>query len=191
MKNFLMSHLLALLYLVGLTSICHTAAATPAARTSATVLYVTDGDTIKVKIAGRKESVRLIGIDSPESKLNDRAYKQAYRSSMDVETIVQIGQQSKKYLSKLIPVGSVVTLEQDIEPRDRYGRILAYVYLPDGAMANEQMLEMGYASLLTIPPNVKYNTRFTNAAKRGREANRGLWGSGSFLNGTVVEKRKP
>lgn len=186
MKNIITS-----LFLVGLLAICRTASAEKLQLTSATVLYVTDGDTIKVKIDGRKESVRLIGIDAPESKHNDRAYKQAFRSATDVDTIVNLGRQSKEHLSKLIPENSVVKLEQDVEPRDRYGRMLAYVYLPDGSMANERMLEMGYASTLTIPPNVKYVDRFTNAAKTGRSANRGLWASSSFLNGTVVGKRKP
>ena len=191
MKNIFSTRLISLLFVTALVALCQPAIAAPPSRTSATILYVTDGDTIKVKIDGRKESVRLIGIDAPESKHNDRAYKQAYRSSTDVESIVKLGKQSKQHLLKLAPEGSLVKLEQDVEPRDRYGRILAYVYLPDGSMVNEQMLEMGYASPLTIPPNVKYVDRLTNAAKRGRAANRGLWASSSFLNGTVVEKRKP
>jgi micrococcal nuclease len=160
--------------------ISQNALAHPTQRTIATVLYVTDGDTIKVKINGRKESVRLIGIDAPESRANDRAYKQALRSRADLETILALGKQSKQFLSQRLPASSTVQLEEDVQPRDRYGRLLAYVYLPNGMMVNEEILISGYASVLTIPPNVRYVERFTRAAKEARKAKRGLWTASGF-----------
>ena len=62
-----------------------------------------------------------------------------------------------------------------VDPRDRYGRALAYVYLSDGRMFNELLAERGYAVPLTIPPNVDFADRFVAAARRAREAGRGLW----------------
>jgi len=69
-----------------------------------------------------------------------------------------------------------VELEYDVTATDKYGRTLAYVYLPGGLMVNEQILRAGYAQLLTIPPNVKYVDRFTAAQKEAVAASRGLWG---------------
>jgi micrococcal nuclease len=139
---------------------------------------VVDGDTIKVRNGDRIESVRLIGIDAPESNPNDRAFRQAERTSLDIKTIVQLGKRSKYHLQNLLPVGTVVKLETDADPRDRYGRLLAYVYLPSGAMVNETMLASGFASPLTVPPNVKYAERFAKVSRESRNAKRGLWAEG-------------
>jgi len=68
-----------------------------------------------------------------------------------------------------------VRLEFDVQQKDRYGRLLAYVYLPDGRMLNEVLLEEGYAALLTVPPNVKYAERLRKAQKRAVEEGKGLW----------------
>ena len=75
-------------------------------------------------------------------------------------------------------------LELDLQKIDPYGRLLAYVYLPDGEMFNETLLRQGYAQVATFPPNVKYVDRFLEAQREAREANRGLWGSllGSYAN---------
>ena len=67
-------------------------------------------------------------------------------------------------------------LELDVQNMDPYGRLLAYVYLPDGQMFNETLLEEGYAQVATFPPNVKYQKLFLKAQREAREANRGLWG---------------
>jgi hypothetical protein len=67
-------------------------------------------------------------------------------------------------------------LELDVQKIDPYGRLLAYVYLPDGEMFNEVLLEESYAQIATFPPNVKYVYRFLEAQREARAANRGLWG---------------
>jgi micrococcal nuclease len=149
---------------------------------NASIINVVDGDTITVRLGERTESVRLIGIDTPESRFNKRAALQAERSEKDVRTILNLGKQAYAALRSLAPKGSMVRLEFDVERRDRYDRLLAYVYSHDGVMLNEEMISRGYAQLLTIPPNVRYVERFTKALKKSQQAGRGLWSSGGFRN---------
>jgi micrococcal nuclease len=79
-------------------------------------------------------------------------------------------------MESLVPPGTRVRLVTDVEPYDRYDRLLAYVYrLDDGLFVNAEMLRRGYASVLTIPPNVAHADRFFVLQRRAREANRGLW----------------
>ena len=83
--------------------------------------------------------------------------------------------------------GEEVRLELDLQKIDPYGRLLAYVYLPDGEMFNETLLRQGYAQVATFPPNVKYQERFLEAQREAREANRGLWGlSASAHSGDLL-----
>ncbi|NIR40655.1 MAG: hypothetical protein GWN07_32915, partial [Actinobacteria bacterium] len=72
-----------------------------------------------------------------------------------------------------------VLLELDVERRDRYGRLLAYVWA-DGAMVNWQLVRQGWAVLLTYPPNVAYVEWFTSAQRRAREEQVGLWATPAF-----------
>ena len=117
--------------------------------------------------------MRLIGIDAPESRPNARLERQ--RVLGDARTVLALGRLAKKYFSELLPPGTIVRLELDVQQRDRYGRLLAYVWLPDGRMANEVMLEDGYAVLLTIPPNVRYAERLRRAWEQAVQEKRGLW----------------
>lgn len=136
-----------------------------------TVQRVIDGDTFIC--SGQK--VRLTGVDTPESQENPRAHRQA-RTLGDISTVLELGRKARTFSQSLLPPGTVVRLEFDVQKRDKYGRLLAYVWLPDGRMLNEVLLEEGYAVLLTIPPNVKYVERFREAQRRAREAGKGLWG---------------
>ncbi len=145
------------------------------AKETATVLHVVDGDTVKVKCEGREESVRLIGIDAPESKPNEKAKRDAQRSGQDLKTIIAMGKEATKYVKTLIKSGDKVDIEFDVQSRDRYGRLLGYVYLSNGKMLNEEIAKAGYASPMTIPPNVKYQERFLKAYREAREDQRGLW----------------
>lgn len=103
---------------------------------------VVDGDTIVVLMDGKKEKVRMIGIDTPESVHPDKSRN------------TPMGKIASKYTKDNLE-GKYVTLETDVQERDKYGRILAYVYLDD-KMFNKTLLEEGLAELMTIPPNVKY-----------------------------------
>jgi len=83
-------------------------------------------------------------------------------------------------LADLIPRGTSVTIETDVRLRDSYSRILGYVYMPDGRMANEEMARSGYATALVYPPNVKYVERIRRAVEDARQAKRGLWATDFF-----------
>jgi micrococcal nuclease len=153
------------------------AVAGSATGTPAKVVRVVDGDTIKIELAGKIESVRLIGIDTPESKANKKAKKDAARSGEDLKAIVSMGKAAAEFTKTLVKPGDLVNIEQDVQGRDRYGRILAYVYLKSGKMLNEEIIGAGYASVMTIPPDVRYQDRFLAAYRAAREAKRGLWAS--------------
>ncbi len=107
---------------------------------------VVDGDTIVVKLNGKKEKVRMIGIDTPESVHPDPS-----KNSPEGEVTSQF---TREHLE-----GKYVRLETDVQERDKYGRILAYVYLGD-EMFNKTLLKEGLATLMTVPPNVKYVDEF-------------------------------
>ena len=123
--------------------------------TTVDVLRVIDGDTIVVEIDGRPERVRYIGIDTPE--MNDER-----------EAIVALAQDATGANERLVG-GKSVRLEFDVQQRDKYGRLLAYVWVGD-TMVNEELVREGFAELLTIPPNVKYAERLAEAIRVTREA---------------------
>ena len=128
--------------------------------TVVTVERVVDGDTAEVSPAVDGVSdVRLIGVDTPETYGGTEPF----------------GEQASAFAKETLS-GQRVALEFDAERIDSYGRVLAYVWLPDGSMFNETLVEEGYAQVATFPPNVRYTDRFLEAQREAREANRGLWG---------------
>lgn len=139
------------------------------------VTYVYDGDTFSCRLENGKEiKVRLIGIDTPEVHENRRAYGQTrYFGSLD--EVLSWGREAKYFVEELLKLYKIVYLELDVQKTDKYGRILAYVWLPDGTMLNELLLREGYAMLLTIPPNVKYVEKFKKAVEGAREEGKGIW----------------
>ncbi|MDQ7037956.1 MAG: thermonuclease family protein [Aquificota bacterium] len=143
------------------------------------VIRVYDGDTFRCRLeSGEEVKVRLIGVDTPESRPNRKALRDARREGVSLDTILRLGKKATEFTRKLIPPGTVVYLETDVQIHDRYGRLLAYVYLPDGRMLNEVLLEEGYAKMMTVPPNVKYVERFRRAQRRAIREGRGLWSEG-------------
>jgi micrococcal nuclease len=133
------------------------------ARLSGRVVAVSDGDTIRVRLgSGRVERVRYIGVDTPETaKPGVRADCYADRARAFNERLVG---------------DRAVSLQADVEERDRYGRLLAYVYA-GGMFVNAELVREGYAHVLTVPPNVRFATRFQRLARDARRAGRGLWAS--------------
>lgn len=127
-----------------------------------TVVRVSDGDTIVVDIDGARERVRLIGIDTPETH-GQGGLRECFGAEASART------------KQLLPEGSTVRLVRDAEPRDRYGRLLAYVYREDGLFVNLALAEDGFAAPLTISPNVAHADDFVDAAADARADNRGLW----------------
>ncbi|MBQ9891299.1 MAG: thermonuclease family protein [Firmicutes bacterium] len=128
---------------------------------------VVDGDTFYIKMDGKSEKVRLIGIDAPES------VAPSYSGKENTDE----GKKASEYLEKLIK-GKTVYLEYDLDTYDQYGRLLAYVYLSDEeTMVQEKILSEGYAQVMTVQPNVKYAEEFLKLQRKAREESRGFWGS--------------
>ncbi len=135
------------------------------------VKRVIDGDTVQLENGQR---VRLIGIDTPEMHESDKLYRDSQRTKQDITTIQKLGRLAYEFTKNLLE-GKRVSLEFDVEKRDRYERLLAYVYLKDGTFVNAKIVEEGYASLMTIAPNVKYADLFLKLYRQARENRRGLW----------------
>ena len=127
---------------------------------------VVDGDTIEVLIEGEKKTVRLLGVDTPETK--------------DPRKSVQCFGKEASNKTKNLPTGKEVVLQKDVSEVDKYGRLLRFVYLPlpggQTLFVDDYLIREGFARVLTIPPDVKYATQFLEAQRRAREANKGLWG---------------
>ena len=142
------------------------------------VLIVIDGDTFKCKnfLDGKEETIRLIGIDTPESSDNEKARRDSERTGQDLQTIIALGKKAEEFTRSYLPEGTVVELELDVQSKDKYGRTLAYVYLPDKKMLNALLIQEGYAQIMTIPPNVKYQDLFLKLQREAREQGKGLWG---------------
>jgi micrococcal nuclease len=128
----------------------------------ARVVSVVDGDTIRVRyVSGHIGPVRYIGIDTPETPPDGQA--------------ACYGEPAARFNAGLVS-GERVRLIQDRDRRDRYGRLLAYVYRErDRLFVNAELVRRGYAQPLTIPPNVTYAKKFRTLASQARSARRGLW----------------
>ena len=135
------------------------------------VTRVIDGDTIDLRKIGR---VRLLGIDTPESRINPKLERDAKRTGEDINTIIKMGKKATEVTRSLV-LGKKVKVEFDVEKKDRYGRWLAYIYLPDERMLNAELVKEGYAQVYTFPPNVKYTDRFLELQREAREKEKGFW----------------
>jgi micrococcal nuclease len=138
---------------------CAETAADPGdgALTTARVTKHTDGDTLWLSGIGK---VRLIGIDTPEVYGQVECY----------------GREASAFVERTVALGSRLRYRLGVDERDRYGRALAYLWLPDGRFLNRLLVARGYAQPMTVPPNVEYEDMFVRVARRAREAGRGLWG---------------
>ena len=124
---------------------------------NATLERVVDGDTIVVETDGAEERVRLIGINTPESVDPRRP-------------VMCFGEEASSHLTELLPAGAPLRLERDVEARDRYDRLLAYVYRAvDGEFVNLAMVDDGFAEPSPYPPNVAHRSEFSAAASRARQ----------------------
>ncbi|MDD9270220.1 thermonuclease family protein [Paenibacillus sp. GCM10023248] len=139
-------------------------AASPAAETNkyitAKVTKVVDGDTIDVLIGDKKETVRFVLVDTPETK----------HPSKPVEPF---GPEASKFTTELLD-GREVKLEKDVSERDTFGRLLMYVWLDD-KMVNELLLEKGLARVAVYQPDVKYIDHFREIQKKAQQAGIGIW----------------
>jgi micrococcal nuclease len=132
---------------------------------AARVVAPIDGDTIVVEIGGAEEHVRFIGIDTPETVAPERP-------------VECFGPDASARTESLLPVGTDVILERDVEARDRYGRLLAYITrAEDGMLVNLQLVEEGMAEARSYPPNTARDRDLAQAEERARGARLGLWGA--------------
>lgn len=135
----------------------------PKAKANAKVTEVVDGDTIVVNFGRRSEHVRFIGVDTPET-VDPKRPKGCF------------GDEASAFTKSLLPRRTEVRLELDTEPRDRFGRLLAYVYRShDAVFINAELARAGYATTLTMPPNITYADEFRSLVATARQENRGLW----------------
>jgi micrococcal nuclease len=121
---------------------------------------VVDGDTIHVRLGARVEKVRYIGINTPEVHHPTKGEEPGGREATEV--------------NRRLVEGKRVRLELDVRERDRYGRLLAYVWVGD-VMVNAELVRLGYAQVMTIPPNVRYQETLLKLQREARDAGRGLW----------------
>ncbi|MGQ0802239.1 MAG: thermonuclease family protein [Actinomycetota bacterium] len=122
----------------------------------------TDGDTLWVE---DHVKIRLIGIDTPETQ-------------DPVEAVECFATEAAAFLEELLPLGTEVRVEYDVERLDQYERTLAYIYrASDGLFVNAEMVRKGYAQAYTVPPNVAHVDEFVALQREARDAGRGLWGS--------------
>jgi micrococcal nuclease len=128
------------------------------------VVWVVDGDTIHVRVGPQLEKVRYIGVNAPEIPHEARGWRE--------------GGAQAHAVNRHLVAGQTARLELDL---DTHGRLLAYVWIERArkpVMANAEMIQLGFAQVMTIPPNVKYQARFLRLQREAREAGRGLWGKG-------------
>ena len=128
------------------------------------VVHVVDGDTIHVQCGARVEKVRYIGIDAPE----------IHHPIWGAEP----GGREAAALNRRLVGGRHVRLELDVRTRDRYGRLLAYVWVDD-LMVNAELVRLGYAQVMTVRPNVRHQALFVKLQREARAAGRGLWAASS------------
>ncbi len=124
-----------------------------------TVATIVDGDTL---VCEGGERIRLLLVDAPESDQSD------------------FGLRSKLALEELLAVGARARVELDVQERDRYGRVLAHLYAPDGTWVNRALVRRGYAVPLVYPPNVRHVEAIRAAADSARAERRGLWEVDAF-----------
>src|SRR5437870_9922631 len=125
-----------------------------------TVVRIVDGDTIHVRLADRTEKVRYIGVNTPEVHHPRKGEEPGGREAAQV--------------NRELVENKHVRLELDVQSRDRYGRLLAYVWIGE-TMINAELVRLGYAQVMTVPPNVRYQSLVLKLQRDAREAGRGLW----------------
>ena len=122
-------------------------------------------------------AVRLIGIDAPEEHESDRLDRAARSAHRSKATIQALGRLASQFTRRHL-LGRSVSLELDVEEHDRYGRLLAYVWLGERKLFNAEIVRAGYATAYTVPPNVRYAEWFRALEREARTERRGLWGRG-------------
>ncbi len=146
------------------------------------VEFVVDGDTVKLETLGR---IRLIGIDTPEKYASNKLDRDSRRLGLDRAFIQALGERAFT-MTKTLLAGEQVYVEQDVDARDQYGRLLGYLYIEDDTgvwtysgqrytQINYDLVQAGWAEPLTVPPNISYAKLYIEVAGEARAASLGLW----------------
>jgi micrococcal nuclease len=123
---------------------------------------VVDGDTIVLRVQDQTETVRLLGIDTPETV-------------HPTKPIECFGPEASAFTKATLVEGSLVKLLRDVEPRDRYQRLLVYLFLADGTLFNQLLIDRGLARTLSIEPNTAFASQFASHESSARNRRVGLW----------------
>lgn len=142
---------------------------------SATVVRVVNGDTIVVNYNGNTEHIRIIGVDAPENRLSRKARVEALASMENLVTIVSKGIEAEQFIKNILNKGDIISIELDNVKRNSQGELLAYVFLANGKMLNEEILRTGHAHFVANSHNTKYNDRLLKATAEAKAHKRGLW----------------
>jgi micrococcal nuclease len=135
----------------------------------ARIMRIINGDTLNILYHGKWEEIKLLGLDMPETTLNDRVYERALKNSTTPAEIINRGLTGREFVKKYLQYGSQIWIEFDVQKRDHFSRLLGYVYLADGRMLNEIILGAGLCEPLLIPPNVKYQEHFQEIALQAQK----------------------
>ncbi len=130
----------------------------------ATIVRVVDGDTIVLELQNQTETVRLLGIDTPETV-------------HPTKPIECFGPEASAFAKATLKKGVIVKLVRDVEPRDRFQRLLVYLYLADGTLFNQLLIDRGFARTLSIEPNTAFASQFAGHESIARDRRAGLWQS--------------
>jgi micrococcal nuclease len=142
------------------------------ATTAAGVVRVVDGDTLVLRGRGR---VRLIGVDAPELWSRRDCF----------------GAEAARALRRLAPPGTVVRVAGDTRPRDRYGRLLLYLWTPQGVFVNAALVRAGFARAMVVPPDTGRAAVLRDAEAAARRAQAGLWRPAPYGCARGVSRRAP
>jgi micrococcal nuclease len=147
----------------------------PSSEEKLLVKRVVDGDTF---VLSNNEKVRLIGVDTPEKFQSAKLEKDVQRSGKDKKAIQELGKAASEFVKNLVE-GKIVTLVKDSKSseRDKYDRLLRYVYLEDGTCVNAKIIEEGYGNAYTVFRFEKID-EFRNLEREARINKRGLWKEG-------------
>lgn len=143
-------------------------------RVQAQVTEVVDGDTFKAKIGDKEETIRLILVDTPETKHPNKP-KQPF------------GEEASNFTGKLLTYGTTVELEYDVEQRDKYNRVLAYVYV-NGESLQEKLLSEGLARVAVYPPNTKYQEKFESIQEEAKNKKMGIWSIDGYVTSSGFDE---
>ena len=165
--------LIVLVLLISMVGICQQAGKNKTNLYEAVVLRVVDGDTIIVALNNREERIRMIGVDAPESV------------SLNEEENTVWGQAASEYTKSVLEPGTNIWMTFDIEERDQYGRMLAYIWLDSDTenlnhLFQKKLIEEGYALAIRYEPNTKYAAELYATMEGAMSARKGLWAEESF-----------